>query len=446
MHRTKIMAGFMVGLIVGLTLAGAVAGPRQDRQEKLIDEFFNPLVWLVTEVERRYVEDVEPDTLVVGAYQGILSKLDRYSAFIPPERREEFESDTQGEFGGLGISIRYLPVKKAVLIEQTIPNTPAFSAGLLPGDMIIEVVEESTGVKHETESFEDVHDAVRILRGKPGTTVVLTVVHEEQSTIEEIHVTRDIIEIPGVENAHILQQEPRIGYLRVPYFHERTVADLRERMSDLREQGAQGVILDLRFNPGGLLQSAIEFADLFLDGGLIVSTRGRTSPEQKWRARAGDSYPEISLVVLVNRYSASASEIVAAALAENGRAALVGEHTYGKASVQTLINDPNTDGAIKLTTARYHTPNGLLIEGKGVEPDPDRTIELSREDLVALRQSLAAQSDFAPARNDDEAEGQSPEAEFVDEQLARAVEVMGQILAETAPTAPMQAAAGADQS
>jgi len=433
MTKSKAVIGFLVGVIVGLTVASVTAGTRPDYREEMINDFFPPLVWLVTQIERRYVDDVDLKDLAIGAYDGILSRLDKYSAYIPPDRRDEFEADTKGEFGGLGITIRYLPIKKAVLVEHAIPGTPAFAAGVLPGDMIIEVLEESTGEKFETADFKDVHDAVRILRGKPGSKV---------------------------------DTDRRIGYIYVAYFHEQTVNDLKKALAELRRQGAQGVVLDLRFNPGGLLKSAVEFADLFLDGDVIVSTEGKHEPEHVMRAHSGDAYPDLSLAVLVNRFSASASEIVAAALGENGRAVIVGEPTYGKASVQTLMDDPVTNGAVKLTTAHYYTPMKNMIEGEGVKPDPDALIKLSDEDLVRLRVALVKLTQYPPVPEEEEPSAAEPaeepgaeatpeaaaepetaqaeeQKEFRDVQLDRAVELLEEMVVRRASPEPQPVAAAA---
>ncbi len=458
MFKKKTIAGFLVGVMVGLTVATVAAVPSDDYENALINQFFHPVVWLVTQIERRYVTDVDLNDLAIGAYEGILSKLDKYSAYIPEDRREEFESDTKGEFGGLGVTIRYLPVKKAVLVEQAIPGTPAFRAGVLPGDMIVQVKDDASGKKYETAEFKDVHDAVRILRGDPGSKLTITVVHEKGSVVQDITLTRAIIKIPGVRAVRMIDPAKKIGYIYIPYFHEQTVPDLRKALDDLRSQGARGVVLDLRFDPGGLLTAAEDFADLFLkDGDVIVSTKGLHEPENIVRAHTEDQYPNLSLVVLVNRFSASASEIVSAALSENGRATIVGEPSYGKASVQTLMDDPNTHGAIKLTTAHYYTPENHMIEGKGVQPAPGDKIKLSDEDLVRLRVEMSKltaypapppdQKDQAKEQESDAepstqpaAEGQNgepetkvaekPEKPFRDVQLDRAVQVLSDEIAK----------------
>jgi carboxyl-terminal processing protease len=338
-----------------------------------------------------------------------------------------------------------MPVKKAVLVEQAIPGTPAFSGGVLPGDMIVEIREGDSEESIKTEDFEDVHDAVRVLRGEPGSKVTITVIHEADGSLEDLTLERALIKIPGVRATHMVDADRKIGYLYLGYFHEKTGSDLKQALEQLREEGAQGVVIDLRFNPGGLLTSAVEVSDMFLDGGVIVSTEGRQSPEEVLRARSGEQYPGLALVVLVNRFSASASEIVAAALGENGRAAVVGEPTYGKASVQTLLPDPLTGGAVKLTTARYYTPRKLLIESEGVKPDPDRIVELTNEDIIKLRDDLARKVEY-PARleTDEEAtEGDDaePEEEWHDLQLEKAVEVLaGMVSGQGEPVVAAEAA------
>ena len=430
MFKKKTIVGFLVGVIVGLTVASAAAGPSDEFKDALVDKFFPPLVWLVTQIHNRYVTDVDMSDLALGAYDGILSRLDKYSAYIPADRKDEFEADTKGEFGGLGVNISFLPIKKAILVEQAIPGTPAFAAGVLPGDLIVQVVEQSTGKKYQTVDFKDVHDAVRILRGEPGSKIVVTVIHEKGNVVEDLPITRAIIKVPGVRAVHMLDADKKIGYIYVPYFQEHTVTDMKTAIDDLCSQGAKGIVLDLRFNPGGLLTSAEEFSDMFLDGQIIVSTQGLHEPEKVVRAHGSDQYPDLSLVVLVNRFSASAWEIVSAALGENGRAAVVGESTYGKASVQTLMDDPITKGAVKLTTAHYYTPKKNLIDGKGVAPDPDNTIKLSDEDLVRLRIELGKSTAYPPAipgretPTDDEEEGMTPAAKPATE------------AAPTAPVAP----------
>jgi carboxyl-terminal processing protease len=435
-----VWLGLAVGLILGLTISAVPARSGSSDVEKLVDEFVKPLAWLVLQVENYYVEPVDRHDLLVGAYQGILGTLDRYSVYWPPEMVKEFEADLEGEFGGLGIQISFDAVKKVIRVEQPIAGTPAFRQGVLPGDLIIKVKEDATGQEVKTEEFKTVHDAVKVLRGEVGTKVTITVIHEDDGKKEDITVTREVITVPGVRAVDIVDAKDQIGYIYIPYFSKPMVKDLRAAMDDLQDKGARGVVLDLRLNPGGLLKAAEDCADLFLKGGQIVRVKGRTGPEEVHTARKTAPFDEVPLVVLVDRFSASGAEIVAAALRDNGRAALVGEATFGKASVQTLIDNPQDGSAVKLTIARYYTPNGELIEGKGVQPDV--IVELSDDDTRQLARQLSRKTEYPPPlpgarpRTSEEAEKpteQQPEKPFEDVQLAKAVEVMREMLSGRTP-------------
>lgn len=403
MRNKGVWCGVFVGLIVGLTLGSILAGPAEDRKAEMMEDFFRPLAWLVNKVDTHYVEEVDYDDLLEGATQGLLSTLDDYSSYLPPEMSKEFKEDTRGEFGGLGIQINFLPLKKVVRVEQPIPGTPAFKAGVLAGDFIIRIREESTGKVTNTSEFKNIYDAVHILRGKVGTRVTITVVHGEGGDREDITIKRGIIKIPGVRAAEIIDPEHGIGYVYIPHFHARMVRDLKGAMAELLDKGVKGVVIDLRFNPGGLLDAAREMADLFLEEDLvIVSTRGRDGrDEHVLTTRRGEVYPGLAVAVLVNRSSASASEIVAAALKDHARAVVVGESTFGKASVQNLFDCPDDKGTIKLTVARYYTPNGVLIQDRGVKPHVE--LKLSDKDYRRLARHIAEKADFATSDEEDDA-------------------------------------------
>ena len=432
--------------MIGLFLIPVVArtAPQEDSIAKRFElepawdeAFFKPLGVAAAQIQARYVEDVDPAKLLVGAYQGILNSLDDFSSYIPPDRLEEFEGDTKGEFGGLGIQIRFLPLEKMLRVEQPIPGTPAFRLGILTGDIIIRVKEEATGETIETSQFKDVHDAVRVLRGEPGTKVTITVVHEGTGKEEDITLERAIIKIPGIYAPQMIDDNWKIGYVYVPAFHERTVEDLKNAIQQLQGQGLKALILDLRFNPGGLLPSAIDISDLFLGDVVVVSTHGRASPDFTFRARADDILKDAPLVVLLNRHSASASEIVAGAIKDNGRGIVIGETTYGKGSVQTVIPLRDRQGALKLTTAFYYTPSGVCIEKTGVSPDVE--IKLTDQELRGLARKLAALADLSaqpgpkqqapPKPQGPGGEQETPkEAPFRDVQLERAVDILIGIL------------------
>jgi len=467
MRRRGIWVGLIVGLMIGLTIGVVPSRSSGDERDALVEEFFKPLIWLIHQIDENYVEEPDRQELLVGAYQGMLSTLDRYCVYWPPEMVDEFEADLAGEFGGLGIQIRFDPIKKVVIVEQPIAGTPAFRQGVLPGDFIVEAKEEPDGELVKTEDFKTVHDAVRVLRGEPGTRVTVTVIHGEGGEKERITITREIIKIPGVRAVEMISTEQKVGYIYIPYFSKPMVADLKAAVRDLKEQGAEGLVLDMRLNPGGLLRAAEECVDLFLEGGRIVSVKGRDDLEEVHTASRRAQFGDMPLVLLVNRFSASGAEIVAAALRDHGRAKVVGETTFGKASVQTVIENPTMEGsAIKLTIARYYTPKGELIEEHGVSPDPGCELELSEDDTRRLARYLSRKTEYPPVQEETEAaagaaaaeterapagdaapEAEPPDEEFVDEQLALAVRILGETLAarEKVPAVSEHAAmAGAE--
>jgi len=450
MRRNGILAGFIAGMVVGFLAVSILGRPALSSEDTLLKEFFQPLAWVIQQIEKNYVEEVDPHKLLVGAYEGVLSRLDKYSTYIPPDMYSEFEADTKGYFGGLGIQIRFYPIEKVLRVEQPIPGTPAFKVGVLAGDKIIRIKEEPTGEAVEVQDFKSVHDAVKILRGKPGTKVTITVVHAgNEQKREDLTIKRDIINIPGVRAAHVIDNKRKIGYLYLAYFSEKTLGDLDEALKMLKAAGMRALVVDLRFNPGGLLSTAKEVSDRFLGGGVVVSTRGRNAGEEVFRAqRDGDDCVDIPLVILVNRYSASASEIVAGAVKDNGRGIIVGEKTFGKGSVQSLVRLPSDGGALKLTTARYYTPDGICIEGKGIEPDIE--IKLSEEENRDLVQHLGQYVGYPPEKRPGDEDAQEPpdgnepaapqpgaepqpkhtEQQFVDRQLGRALDVLRGILVQ----------------
>jgi len=430
--------GLAAGLLAGLLLTALPV--RSDESDELIDDFFEPVAWLMQEIEVRSVEEVDHEALLEGACEGMLSKLDRHSTFWPPHLVKEFEEELKGEFGGLGIQITFDRRKGVIHVEQPIAGTPAARQGVLPDDLIVRVREESTDCVTEVTDIEDVHGVLSVLRGRPGSDVTITIVRGEDEVRSDITITREIIKIPGVRAVEMVDPLDKLGYIYIPYFTEAMPADLQRALDDLRDQGAQGLILDLRLNPGGLLEAAEELADMFLDAGTIVSVKGRRDDDKVvHRAHRRGTEPDVPLVLLVNRLSASGSEIVAAALRDHGRAVLVGEHTYGKASVQQVIDNPYNGSAIKITVARYYTPNDQLIEGRGVIPDVE--VKLSDEDTGKLYVFLSRKTEYPPlppesspapgqAEQDEEAPDEPPE-DFRDVQLERAVEVLRELVAGT---------------
>jgi carboxyl-terminal processing protease len=310
-------------------------------------------------VKKNYVDEVDSSTLIRGAINGMIRSLDPHSSFMTPDLYKELEVETQGQFGGIGIEITIL--KDILTVVSPIEDTPAFNAGVKSGDQIIKIDGKST--KDIT-----IMEAVKKLRGPKDTKVTITIMRESMSKPKDIVLTRAIVQIKSVKSKIF---ENNIGYIRIASFHERTADDLRKVLREISEKlrSMKGFVLDLRNDPGGLLIQAIEVSDMFLKSGIIVSTRGRTkNMETKAMARNDGNEITCPIVVLVNEGTASAAEIVAGALQDNGRALIIGMQTFGKASVQTVI--ALEDGsALKLTTARYYTPNGRSIQAEGIKPD-----------------------------------------------------------------------------
>jgi carboxyl-terminal processing protease len=310
-------------------------------------------------VQKNYVEQVESKKLIEGAINGMMKSLDPHSAYMTSDMYKELEVETRGSFGGIGIEIT---IKKDVLtVVSPIEDTPAFLAGIKAGDHIIQIDGKST--KDIT-----IMEAVKKLRGPKDTKVTITITRENMPRPKDYTITRDIIKIKSIKSR---TYDDHIGYIRVASFQERTADDLKKEIKNITSKNGvlKGLILDLRNNPGGLLNQAVGVADVLLKSGTIVSTKGRTkSMETKSLAKDDGDEPTCPIVALVNEGTASAAEIVSGALQDNGRALVVGTQTFGKGSVQTVI--PLEGGsALKLTTAKYYTPKGRSIQAEGIAPD-----------------------------------------------------------------------------
>jgi len=309
-------------------------------------------------VQKNYVEDVTTEQLVEGAINGMLTSLDPHSAYLTPDLYKELQVDTKGSFGGLGIEIT---VRNGLLtVVSPIDDTPAYRGGVKAGDQVIKIDGEFT--KDMT-----LIEAVKKMRGPKGSKVVLAIKRERVNALIDIALVREVIKIQSVKSKWL---EKGYGYIRLTQFQERSANDVERALEGWSREGAiEGIVLDLRNDPGGLLTQAVKVSDLFLDGGMIVYTDGRLeNQKQKYFARRPGSYTDFPMVVLVNGGTASASEIVAGALQDHKRAVILGTTTFGKGSVQTILPlDDNS--ALRLTTARYYTPSGRSIQATGIVPD-----------------------------------------------------------------------------
>src|SRR5665648_411639 len=349
-------------------------------------------------VRADYVEQPEDAKLIESAINGMLTSLDPHSAYLTPKHFRDMQVQTRGEFGGLGIEVTM--ENGVVKVVSPIEDTPASRAGLMSGDLI-------THLDKEQILGLTLQDAVEKMRGPVNSPIMLTVMRKGVEDPFEVKVVRDMIHINPVRyNA----EGDDVGYIRVTTFNEQTTADLQKAVKDLKKEigpKLKGYIIDLRNNPGGLLDQAISVSDAFLDEGAIVLTKGRNLEEtQRSNARPGDITDGHKLVVLINGGSASASEIVAGALQDHHRATIVGTRSFGKGSVQTII-PLGSDGALRLTTARYYTPSGRSIQAKGIEPEAVIEEELPDE----LKQKAAAEGNVGEASLRGHLKGENEDAE-----------------------------------
>jgi carboxyl-terminal processing protease len=366
------------------------AAKREDEDYYELYQFFADTI---DQVERNYVKPVSRRELMEAAIGGVLSKLDPYSSYINRDDLGRFKSTVESQFGGIGIQITVDHDQLKIL--SPLVGTPAYRAGLQSGDSILDIDGKPTdGIS--------IDDAVKRLKGEAGTSVTLTVTHAGTAKKDTVTVSRELIHVETVLGDHrkdddswdfMLDADKHIGYLRVTGFSRDTGADLKRALDGLKSRGLKGLIIDLRFNPGGLLTSAIEISDLFVSTGRIVSTQGRNTPERTWDAQEDGTYEGFPIAILVNRYSASASEIVSACLQDHKRAVIIGERTWGKGSVQNVIELESGRSALKLTTASYKRPSGKNIhrfpdaketDEWGVMPDAGYELKLSDREMGEL--------------------------------------------------------------
>jgi carboxyl-terminal processing protease len=440
MNREK--AAWMVSIVLIALLAFQLDGTLAQRDDDYA--FVRTLVDIQRRVSAHYVEEVDEAKLRESAIQGLLGELDPFSMYISPDRQEDFERLLEGTFRGVGIQLNQSPETGQIEVITPIDGSPAFEAGVMPGDIIIKVNGESI----EGQRLQEV---ITKITGPPGTMVTLTVRRENGQDIEELDLTmerRDII-VPTLKGfgrkddqtwEYYAVQDPKIAYLRLTQFTSETYDRFHETLTALLDDGMQGLILDLRFNPGGRLEQAEYLVDLLIEEGTIVTTRGRNRPEYARRASVPGTLPYFPLIVLVNEHSASASEIVAGSLMDNRRALVIGMRTYGKGSVQEVI-PLDGGGELKLTVAYYYLPSGRLVHRTGEDAevwgvDPQILVPMDQAQQRRAMQERFEQElphrpgiDNGPNNNGNDGDANDapatqPTTQPADTQLQRAIDTM----------------------
>jgi len=396
------------GATLGITMAfGQMVFADKPAQPDLPLEDLRAFSEIYGRIKSNYVEPVEDKELLQNAIRGMLSGLDPHSTYLDLKDFQELREGTTGEFGGLGIEVTM--EDGFVKVVSPIDDTPAAKAGILAGDLIIRL--DDTPVKGLTLS-----EAVDIMRGKPDSKLLLTIIREGEDKPLKVELTRAIIKVKSVKQKML---EPGYGYIRISTFASRTGASLKEAISTLKEENngsLNGLVLDLRNNPGGLLDAAVEVSDTFITKGLVVYTEGRIKDSNhKFHAKPNDLLKGAPLVVLVNGGSASASEIVAGALQDHDRAVIIGTKTFGKGSVQTVMPLTN-DTAVKMTTARYFTPSGRSIQAEGIVPDIELDpVKITARDDASIsmlrEQDLKKHLDHVDSKEAQELNKSAPSAE-----------------------------------
>lgn len=442
------MSSLLTVAVVMVSLTSGVAQAQADDEEYY--ELMRVFVDTFQQIDRNYVKEVDKRKLVDAAVRGMLSELDPYSNYIAPDDVDRFTEAITQKFGGVGIRVDFDEKMRAIEIIAPIAGSPAYEAGIHAGDRIIEI--DKQPVKDFPKN-QEMEKAVELLRGAPGEEVEILVRRADREDEDRIVLVRDVIELETVlGHSHksdsswnfMLDEQQKIGYARLTHFTDRSAAELREVLKSLRKDEMKAFILDLRFNPGGQLQAAIDISDLFIEEGKIVSVEGRNRRTRSWAAKRFGTFTGFPMAVLVNRYSASASEIVSACLQDHERAVVIGERSWGKGSVQNVIDLEDGNSALKLTTASYQRPSGENIhrfpDSKesdvwGVKPNAGFEVKFSLQQVREYQADRRLRDNYfleAPFKSD-----------FQDEQLEKAIEYLTQQLSQ--PNSPKATEKKADE-
>jgi len=390
MARRNVLGLLLVLMTGGLLVWAFEAVAEQGAADAKLFEQYDRFIEIIRLVQKQYVRDVDTKKMFEHAINGMLNGLDPFSTYIPESELPEFNKSTRGKFGGIGIQIG---MRRGFLtVISPLEDTPAYRAGVLAGDLIVEIEGKSTdGIRLE--------DAVKQLTGDPGTKIRIKVRHMT-GEMEEFTITRALVEVHSIKGVkrddkdqwvYWADPEKKIAYVRITSFTEASAVDLRKVLDPLVKDGMKGLLLDMRFDPGGILKTAVEVCDMFVDEGVIVSTKGRTTPYWEATATKEGTLPYFPMVVLVNPFSASASEIVAGCLQDHHRAIVVGERSFGKGSVQNVIPLEGEKAALKLTTSKYYLPGGRSIHREEDMTDkdewgvmPDILVPMTAEEYIAI--------------------------------------------------------------
>jgi carboxyl-terminal processing protease len=418
MKKRIVMLLVVASFAIGIAVQNISLAEKQEQQKQKADDLYKELELFsdaVSIIRADYVEEKKSKELIYGALKGMLASLDPYSQFMDPDTYNEMKVETEGEFGGIGIEIT---LKDDLLtIISPIDDTPAYKAGLKAGDKIVKI--DGSVTKDLT-----LIDAVKKLRGKPGTDVNIIILRESEKKLMEFTITRSIIKIASIKKAEML--ESGIGYIRLAEFQENTPRDLSDALKKLEAENLKGLVLDLRNNPGGLLDVAVDVAGKFLEEGKgVVSTKGRVETQNlEFKSKNKNNHLNYPIAVLINGGSASASEIVAGALQDHKRALIIGTKSFGKGSVQTVV--PMSDGsAVRLTTSKYFTPKGRSIHGEGIMPDiVIEYEERSPKDKEVDKETVLLEKLMEKKEKTEQEKAEEKKKKELDNQLLRALDVL----------------------